>query len=200
MTNPLLADWDTPFELPPFDAIEDAHFAPAFDAALGKARAAIAAIADDPAPATFANTIEALETADLLLSRVGAVFFNLAGAESNPEREALQRDLAPKLSAYNSEVVSNAALWTRIEAVWQAREELGLDPQQMRLLELTRRSFARAGAALEDGDKARLAAVRARLAVLGTEFGQNLLADERDWQMPLDADVVAELPGFVADA
>ena len=90
MTNPLLADWDTEFALPPFDTITDEHFAPAIDAALDEARAAIAAIADDPEAPTFANTIEALELADATLSKVLGVFFAVAGADANPVREALR--------------------------------------------------------------------------------------------------------------
>ena len=107
MGNPLLDDWNTPFDLPPFGEISDADFGPAIDAALDAARAAVAGIAEAPEPATFENTIEALEAADRSLDRVAGVFFNLAGADSNPAREALQRELAPKLSAFSSEVVSN---------------------------------------------------------------------------------------------
>ena len=200
MANPLLEDWNTPFDLPPFAQITDADFGPAMDAALDEARSAVAAIAEAADPATFENTIEALEAADRLLDRVAGVFFNLAGADANPDREALQRELAPKLSAYSSEVVSNAALWARIEAVWDQRDDLALDAQAARLLELTRRSFLRAGAALDEGGKARLAEVNARLAVLGTQFMQNLLADERDWSMPLSEADLEGLPEFAIEA
>ena len=117
MTNPLLAPWTAPFGLPPFDAIRDEDFAPAFDAGLAEARRAIAAIADNPEPATFANTIEALELAEATLDRVGGVFFNIAGSDSTPAREALQRDLAPKLSAFSSEITNNRALFGLIEAL-----------------------------------------------------------------------------------
>jgi peptidyl-dipeptidase Dcp len=106
--NPLLAQWDTPFGLPPFAVIDDAHFGPALDAALDEGRANIAAIAENPEPPTFANTIEALELADATLDRVAGVFFNLAGSDSNPAREALQREFAPKFSAYSSEITNNA--------------------------------------------------------------------------------------------
>ena len=99
MSNPFLADWGGPFSLPPFEAIRDEDFAPAFEAALAEGRAAVAAIAENPVPADFANTIEALELADGLLDRVAGVFFTLAGSDSTPAREALSRDLAPKLSA-----------------------------------------------------------------------------------------------------
>ncbi|MFN4098713.1 MAG: peptidase M3, partial [Pararhodobacter sp.] len=118
MSNPLLTDWTGPYGLPPFAAIRDEDFGPAFEVGLAEGRAAIAAIAGNPEVPTFANTIEAMEQADAVLDRVGGVFFNLAGSDSNPAREALQRDLAPKLSAYSSEITSNAALWARISDLW----------------------------------------------------------------------------------
>lgn len=198
MTNPLLSDWHGPFGLPPFDAIKDADFAPAFEAGLAQGRAAIAAIAGNSEAPNFANTIEALEQADALLDKVGGVFFNLSGSDSNPAREALQRDLAPKLSAYSSEITSNAALWARIDDLWQRRDALGLSPEQARVLMLYHRMFVRAGAALDKAGSDRMAAVKSRLATLGTEFTQNLLADERDWFMVLDD--LAGLPDFVIDS
>ncbi|PTX00889.1 M3 family metallopeptidase [Pararhodobacter aggregans] len=198
MTNPLLSDWHGPFGLPPFDAIKDADFAPAFEAGLARGRASVAAIAENSEAPSFANTIEALEQADALLDKVGGVFFNLSGSDSNPAREALQRDLAPKLSAYSSEITSNAALWARIDDLWQRREALGLDPEQARVLMLYHRMFVRAGAALDKAGSDRMAAVKSRLASLGTEFTQNLLADERDWFMVLED--LAGLPDFVVDS
>ena len=197
MTNPLLSDWDTPFGLPPFDAITDDDFAPAVEAALTEARAGIAAIADAPEPPTFENTIEALELADATLDRVLGVFYGIAGADSNPAREALQRDFAPKLSDYGSEIIENKALFARIEALWQDRETLELTDEQQRVLMLTRRSFVRSGAQLDGAEAERLRAVKSRLSVLGTQFTQNLLADERGWSMPLDADGQEGLPDFV---
>ncbi|MCU9849198.1 M3 family metallopeptidase [Defluviimonas sp. WL0024] len=200
MTNPLLQPWTGAFALPPFAEIRDADFAPAFEAALAEARANVAAIAGSSQPASFANTVEALELAEEALDRVSAVFFNLAGAESTPEREALQRDLAPKLAAFASEVTMNAALFARIEALWAARDTLGLNAEQARVLELYRRMFVRAGAALDEAGRARMAAVKERLAVLSTAFTQNLLADERDWAMPLAEADLAGLPDFVVAA
>jgi peptidyl-dipeptidase Dcp len=198
--NPLLARWDTPFGLPPFARIEDAHFAPALDAALEEGRARIAEIADNPDPPTFANTIEALELADATLDRVAGVFFNLAGSDATPAREALQRDYAPKFSAYASEIVSNEKLFSRIAALWEKRETLGLGDEQMRVLHLTHRGFVRAGAALEGAARDRLAEVKSRLAVLGTSFAQNLLADERAWFMELSEADLEGLPDFVVTA
>jgi peptidyl-dipeptidase Dcp len=200
MTNPLLDRWDTPFGLPPFAALRDDDFRPAFDAGLAEARGAISAIADNPEPPTFANTIEALELAEQTLDRVAGVFFNVAGADSNPAREALQRDLAPLLSAFSSEVTNNRALFQRIETLWQSRETLRLSGEQDRVLALYHRMFVRAGARLDGADAERMTAIKSRLAVLGTEFTQNLLADERDWFMELQPQDLDGLPGFVVAA
>ena len=197
VVNALLGDWTGPFGLPPFAKIGDADFGAAFDAALVQGRAAVAAISGNTDAPSFANTIEALEQADQLLDKVAGVFFNLAGADSNPAREALSRDLAPMLSAYSSEVTSNTALFARIEDLWTRLDALDLTPEQDRVLMLYRRSFVRAGAALDTGASERMAAVKSRLASLGTQFTQNLLADERDWFMPLDD--LAGLPEFVVD-
>ena len=198
--NALLSDWTTAFSLPPFAQIEDADFGPAFDEALAEAREAIAAIAGAGDAPSFANTIEALEQAEGLLDRVSGVFYNLAGADANEAREALMRDLAPKMSAFSSEVTNNKALFARVESLWQGRDGLGLTDEQMRVLTLYRRMFVRSGALLEGEAAARLTQVKARLAILGTTFSQNLLAEERGWFMELaEADLLG-LPGFVVDA
>lgn len=196
MTNPLLSDWTGPFALPPFAQIRDEDFAPAFDAALDEARANIKAIAENTAPATFDNTIKALEQAEGTLDRVAGVFYNLSSADSTPAREALQRDLAPKMAAFSSEVTMNPALFARVNAVWEARE--GLNLEDTRVLTLYRQMFTRAGAALTGNEAARMSAIKERLAVICTSFTQNLLADERAWFMPLEDS--AGLPDFVLDA
>jgi peptidyl-dipeptidase Dcp len=197
MSNPLLAEWTAPFGIAPFDAISDADFAPAFDAALVQARDEVQAIADNPEPPTFANTIEALETSGKALDRVLSVFFTVAGADSTPARQALQPDFAPRLAAWSSELYGNKALYARIEVLWQARDTLGLSPEEARLLLLTRRGFVRAGAALSGEAEARMRAIMARLAELGTAFTQNLLADEAGWRMELGEGDLGGLPDFV---
>ncbi|WP_108482546.1 M3 family metallopeptidase [Oceaniglobus ichthyenteri] len=197
MTNPLLADWQTPFGLPPFADIKDEQFDAACTAALDEARENIAAIAENRDDPTFANTIEALELADQKLSQVLGTFYTLAGADSNPEREALQREFSPKLSAYGSEIAGNEKLFARIEALWLGRETLDLSDEQQRVLMLTRRGFVRQGAQLTGFAKDRLTDVKQRLAVLGTQFTQNLLADERDWYMELGEDDLEGLPDFL---
>ncbi|MBZ0128663.1 MAG: M3 family metallopeptidase [Rhodobacteraceae bacterium] len=200
MKNPLLEDWTTPFGLPPFARISDADFVPAFDEAFRRSRAAIDAIAGNPDAPTFANTIEAMERSDALMDRVAAVFFNLVGANANPVLEALQRDLSPRFAAFHSETMLNAALFQRVQALFASRESLGLTAQQSRVLELYHRMFVRAGAALQGDGRDRLRAVTERLAVLGTAFSQNLLADERSWAMPLGEDDLDGLPDFLIDA
>ena len=199
MTNVLLQDWDTPFQIAPFDAISDDDFAPALDIALARHRAEIDAIAVSDTPATFANTIEALEAVGRDLDKVLGTFYTVAGADSNPEREALQRDFSPKLAAHFAEISGNKALFARVADVYSAREQLELTDEQARVLMLTHRGFVRSGAALEGEDEARMKVIKGRLAELGTSFTQNLLADERDWCMELDEDDLAGLPDFVVD-
>ena len=193
MTNPLLDDWDTPFGLPPFARIADADFGPAIEAAMAEGRANIAAIAEATEPVTFANTIEALEHSSATLDRVLSTFFGVSSADSNEAREALMRDVSPKLSAYSTEIFTNTALFARIEALWEARDTLQLTDEQARLLYLTHRRFVRYGARLKGAERDRFAQVMERLSVLGTQFSQNLLADERDWHLEVTE---ADLPGM----
>ncbi|NSX56146.1 M3 family metallopeptidase [Parasulfitobacter algicola] len=200
MTNPLLIDWTTPFEIPPFDQIQDSHFQPAFDITLADARAKVDEIAKNPEPPTFKNTVEALELADKKLGDVLSVFYTLAGTDSNPAREELQRVFSPELAKYGSDVSLNADLFARIETLWATCDNLGLTDEQHRVLDLKRRNFVRAGAALAGADRERLKEITQRLAVLGTQFGQNLLADERDWFMELGPEDMVGLPDFLIQA
>lgn len=200
MTNPLLQDWNTPFEIAPFDQISDGDFAPAMEDALKQHRGEIDAIARSKEPASFANTIEALEAAGKALDKVLSVFFTIAGADSNPAREDLQRQFSPELAAHFSEISGNKALFARVAEVWDRKDSLQLSPEQERVLMLTHRGFVRAGAALSGDQEKRMKEIKARLAVLGTDFTQNLLADERDWFMPLKEDDLQGLPDFVVNA
>ncbi len=200
MTNPLLSEWTTPFELAPFDKISDNDFEPAFETALNEARADIQAIADDPTEPSFANTIEALEVAGKKLDQVLSVFYSVAGADSNDKRQELQRSFSPKLATYSSEIYGNKALFARIEALWEARESLGLSDEKARVLMLTHRGFRRAGAGLTGASDVRMREIRTRLAELGTAFTQNLLADEAGWHMELAERDLEGLPGFVVQA
>lgn len=195
--NALLSDWTTPFGLPPFDQIKDTDFAPAFEQAFGQARTAIDAIADNPKAPDFANTIEAMERSDASLNKIAAVFFNLAGSNTNDTLQALQRDLSPKFAAFSARTLTNAKLFARVKALFDSRENLGLSPEQIRVLELYHRMFVRAGAELSEDAKSRLTEVMQRLATLGTQFSQNVLADESSWSMALGEDDLEGLPDFV---
>ena len=200
--NPLLELWDAPFGAPPFDRIRPEHFPPAFDAALAERRAEIAAIVSDPAAPTFDNTIVALERAGASLRRVSSAFFHLASAATSDEIERIERDFAPTLSRERNAILLDDALFARVEALYQARERLGLDAEAARTLERWRVAFSRAGAGLAADNKARLAAIGERLASLGALFGQNVLADEKAFALVLDGpDDLAGLPeSFVAAA
>lgn len=200
--NPLLAEWTTPFEVPPFEAIAPEHFPPAFDHALAAHNAEIDAIAADPAKPTFKNTIEALELSGEPLSRVSDVFDCLAGAHTNDAIQAVERDMSPRLAAHFSRIYLHGGLFGRIEALWNERDRLGLSPEQMRVLQRYRTSFRRSGAHLDEAARTRLKAISERLASLGTAFSQNVLADERGYFLTLESeDDLAGLPDFVrADA
>src|SRR5271157_4716673 len=194
--NPLLEAWTGPFETPPFERIEPSHFRPAFDAAIRQARAEIDAVAADPDPPTFVNTVEALERSGRSLDKVAGVFFNLAGAATNDEIQAIEREIAPILARHRSETYLNDALFKRIDALKAGQEKLGLSAEQARVLERYHLDFTRAGAGQPPEAKARLAAIAERLATLGAEFGQNVLADEKDWLMLLDESDLDGLPDF----
>lgn len=200
MTNPLLADWTTPFEIAPFEDIKDSDFQPAFDAALAEDLSETLAIANSDEPATFDNTINAMARAGKALNNVLSVFYTVSGADSNEDREALQRSFSPALAAHGSEIYLNENLFKRIETVWANKDAEALKAEQLRVLELIRRNFIRAGAALTGADRDRKKEINSRLAVLGTEFSQNLLADERDWFMELTQDELDGLPGFLISA
>lgn len=199
MTNPILSNWTTPFEIAPFNAISDDDFAPALEQAMQAHNAEIDEIANNPDAPTFANTVEALEAAGEQMDKVLSVFFTVAGADSNPAREELQRDFSPKLAAHFSSISSNKALFQRLADLWSRKGDLNLTDEQARVLMLTHRGFVRAGAALEGEQDARMQDIKARLASLGTSFTQNLLADERDWYMELSEDDLVGLPEFVVD-
>ncbi len=197
--NPLLAPWSTPFGVPPFAEILPEHFAPAFTEAMAEHLSDIAAIGADPAEPTFANTIEALQRAGQALTRVGNVFGNLVVSQGGAALEALDRELSPVLAQHGMRVALDEAVFRRVEALYQRREGLGLEEDQMRLLERTHLGFIRSGAALSPEQKARMTAISERLASLHTAFGQNVLHDEKSWHLPLTEADLSGLPDFVRD-
>ena len=200
MTNPLLADWNTPFGLPPFAAISDDDFSPGLDQALAMARQEFEAIRDNVDAPTFANTVDALELMGGDLEKVLGPFYALAGTDSNEKREELQREFAPKLSQFFSDISMDPKLFERINRLWAERENLDLTSEQQRGLMLRHRNFVRSGARLEGVEAQRLKEIKTRLAVLGTEFTQNLLEDERSWYMVLQDNDLEGLPAFVCSA
>jgi peptidyl-dipeptidase Dcp len=199
--NPLVQAWRTPCETPPFDQIKPEHFLPAFEQAFADHTAEIHAIANDPAEPDFANTITALERSGKLLTKVSAVFYDLVSAHSNPEILAIDKDISPRMARHWNPIMMNAALFTRIAALHDKRDGLGLTAEQKRLLERTYTNFRRAGAGLSEQAKTRMAEINERLAQLGTTFSHHLLADEQDWVLELNVDDLAGLPdSFIAAA
>ncbi|RYC04626.1 M3 family metallopeptidase [Ciceribacter ferrooxidans] len=199
--NTALVEWTGFQGLPRFEAVSDDDFAPAFEAALSEHDAEIDAIAGNPEPPTFANTVTALEIAGESLSRTSALFWNRAGAHTNDTIQALEREIAPKLSRHYSKIGMNAALFARIDTLWQERETLGLSVEEMRVLERHWKGFVKSGALLAKPQQQRLAEINERLAGLGARFGQNVLADEKNWSLLLSSDAeLSGLPDFVKDA
>jgi peptidyl-dipeptidase Dcp len=175
--NPLLVPSALPYQYPPFDQIRNEHYAPAFERGMAEQLDEVAAItANEDAP-TFENTIVAMELAGESLGRVQRVFGNLSGAHTNPEIEKVRAEMAPKLAAHGDAIVLDAALFARIDALFQQRETLGLDAESLRLLERYHRDFVRAGARLSAEDKDKLRALNSELAELQTRFSQNVLSE-----------------------
>lgn len=199
--NPFAAEWTTPFGLPPFEAITPDHYRPAFDAALAEQKAEIGAIAGQSSAPSFDNTIAAMERSGQLLKRVGSVFFNLSGAHTNEALQAIERDMAPILAKHRSAIFMNDDLYRRVAALYADRHALGLSAEQARVLDRYHTIFVRAGAQLAPAAKERLAAITERLATLGTQFAQNVLADEKAYSLVLDGEAdLAGLPSFVREA
>jgi len=195
--NPLLADWMTPFALPPFDRIRADDFAPAFQAAMQAQRNEVDAIAAQDAPPDFDNTVAAFDRSGRLLSRIESAFHALAASHTSPEIQAVQREIAGPLAAHDSAVMMHAGLFARLDRVHAARHELGLEPEQLRLVERLHVDFVRAGAQLGADRQPRYAQIMERLAQLTTRFAQNVLADEAGFQLELGGDELDGLPPFV---
>ncbi|MCU0967974.1 MAG: M3 family metallopeptidase [Rubrivivax sp.] len=199
--NPLLADWRTPFGLPPFAEVRPAHFVPAFTAAMKAHRDELAAIAAQAAAPDFDNTLAAFDRSGRLLERVASVFFNLTASETSPELQAVQREMAAPLAAHYSAVYMDQALFARVDELSARADTLRLDDEQRRLLERVHLDFVRSGARLAAPERERYAKVMEELAELTTQFAQNVLHDESAFELRLgDESELAGLPGFVRDA
>lgn len=198
--NPALVHWNGHEGLPRFDLVKDEDFAAAFDIALASHDAEIEAIAQDREEPSLQNTIVPLEIAGDELSRISALFWNKAGAHTNEGIQSLEREIAPKMSRHYSKIAMNEALFRRVDSLWARRDKLGLSQEEDRVLERHWKSFVRAGAKLAKPDQERLARINETLAGLGARFGQNVLADEKNWVLLLrkEADL-AGLPTFLRE-
>ena len=173
--NPFFAESPLPHQLPPFDRIDDAHYAPAFERGMADQIAEIEAIAGASEPPTFENTIVALERSGQLLNRVAATFFALSSADTNDAINAIRNEMAPRLAAHTDRMLLDAGLFARVEALYEQRAELDLDDESRRLVEEYYVDFVRAGAQLSDAEKERMQEINARLAALSSRFTQNVL-------------------------
>jgi len=174
--SPFAAPSMLPYQAPDFTRIKDSDFLPAFDQAMTEQKAEIARIADSPAPPTFGNTLIAMERSGVMLRRVQSVFGVLSQTDSTPEREAIQKAVAPKLAAHSDAIYLNPKLFARVKSVYDRRDQLHLTPEQLQLAKVIYQRFVRAGAQLSLDDQAKLRAINTQLSTLQTAFGQKLLA------------------------
>jgi len=200
-SNPLLQSWETAYGLPPFDKVHAEHFVPAFEFAIDAHRKEVDAIAAATEAPSFANTLVPFDRSGRLLARIRELFFNLTAAETSPELQKAELVLAPRLSSHNSAIYMNAALFARIDAVREQAGTSGLTQEQQRLLDRVHIDFVRAGAKLDALAKTRYADVVAKQAELTTQFAQNVLADEANYQLVLHTEAdLAGLPSFLRNA
>jgi peptidyl-dipeptidase Dcp len=193
-SNPFAKESTLPLHYPAFDKIKDEHFLPAYAAGMRQNLAEIAAIANNPRPATFDNTIVAMERAGQLLARVSTVFSNLQGTDTNPKRDAINSEMAPKLAAHNDAIYLNAKLYQRVAALYDKRASLGLDAESLYLLERYNKDFVLAGARLSPAQKGKLKAYNGKIAALQAAFTQNLLKEANSSAIVVDTR--AELAGL----
>jgi peptidyl-dipeptidase Dcp len=179
-TNPFASPSTLPFQAPPFNLIEDAHYLPAIEAGMSQQRAEILEIADNPAPPTFDNTLGALEQSGQLLSRTLYAFGCVTGANTNPTLQDIKTQVAPRLAAHHDTIFLNASLFQRVATLYNQRESLALDPESLRLLETTYDGFIHSGSNLNDADKTRLKQLNEEASTLSTAFITKILAAAKD--------------------
>ena len=198
--NPLLQEWNTPYQTPPFSQIETKHYEPAIDYAIEQQRAEIDAIINNPEEPTFENTIVAMEQAGGLLSRISGVFFVLNNSDTSDEMQAIANNITPKLTELGNDISLNPELFKRVKAVYDKRDELELDQQDKQLLEETYSGFVRSGALLEGEQQELYRQYTTELSQATLKFGQNALAATNAFALNItDEAKVAELPEFVKE-
>ena len=196
--NPLLTEQNTPYGVPAFDKVKIEHYMPAFEKAIAENKAEIEAIVNNPEAPTFANTIEALDRSGELLDKVVGVFFNVLEADGNDEMNKIAEEVTPLLSELSDGIILNDALFQRVKAVYEQRETLGLNDEQMRLLTETFKSFANNGANLSEDKKTRLKEINQELGLLSLQFGNNVVAETNAYQLFITDE--AELKGLPESA
>ena len=196
--NPLLIEQNTPYGVPAFDKVKIEHYMPAFEKAIAENKAEIEAIVNNPEAPTFANTIEALDRSGELLDKVVGVFFNVLEADGNDEMNKIAEEVTPLLSELSDGIILNDALFQRVKAVYEQRETLGLNDEQMRLLTETFKSFANNGANLPEDKKTRLKEINQELGLLSLQFGNNVVAETNAYQLFITDE--AELKGLPESA
>ncbi|MDU5036057.1 MAG: M3 family metallopeptidase [Klebsiella pneumoniae] len=184
--NPFFSVSTLPYQAPPFDVIDDSHYRPAFDEGVRQQRAEIRAIIDNPQPASFANTLEALEQSGQLLARVTRVFFAMAGAHTNPYIQSLDEQFSAELAELGNDIWLNAALFQRVNSVYEQRDALALDSESYRLLTLTWQRFVHAGATLAPEQQAALRTLNTEAATLQSQFQQRLLGAAKSGGLVVD--------------
>ena len=182
-SNPLLTEQQTPFGVPAFDQIKVEHYMPAFEAAIQANQAEIDAIINNPAAPTFENTVEALDRTGELLDKVVGVFFNVLEADGNDEMNKIAEQVTPMLSALSDGIILNDKLFQRVKAVYEQKDDLNLNPEQMRLLTETYKQFAQNGANLPEDQKKRLMEINQELGLLSLQFGNNVVAETNAYQL-----------------
>lgn len=185
-TNPFFSEYTTPFQVPPFDKVATEHFMPAFEEGMKQQKNVIAEICSATSDPTFENTVEALETSGELLTKVCAVFFNLASANTSPEIEKISQIIAPQLSGHGDDIYLNADLFDKIKKLNGSQSTLNLTPEQSRLLEKTYKAFVRSGANLDAGQQIKMREINKELSILTVQFGQNLLAETNLFELIVD--------------
>lgn len=197
--NPLLREWTGPYGgVPPFDRVKVSDIKPALEEAMIEKRAQIETIVNNPATATFENTIEALELSGNKFERINAIYYTWSGSMSTPDFQSVEKEMAPKLAAFSDETIQNAKLYQRIRQVYESRDSAKLTDEQKRLAWLYETKFVLNGARLDENQKKRVAEINQRLATLETDFNQNLLADEEKFALILDRK--EDLEGLPASA